>query len=74
MHTAYNTPVHYTSACVQPMSAVIMFAAKSEKLFQDAIMAVQVPMPSLGFTCLSIKNSNNFEESSGEVACNFNKN
>ena len=40
--------------CAQPMSAVVLFAAQSEKnlIFQDAIMAEQVLMLSAWFGLL----------------------
>ena len=34
-------------------------------------MAEQVPCFQLGFDVLNVENSDDFEESSGEVACNF---
>lgn len=37
-------------------------------------MAEQVPGFHLGFDCIGVENSDEFEESSGLVACNFNKN
>ena len=58
----------YTHA---PTSAVILFAAKAEKIFHKAIMAEQVPSLQLGFGFLNVENSGDFEEPSGEVACNF---
>ena len=57
-----------------PASAVILFAAKAEKIFHKAILAEQVPCFQLGFNYLNVENSDDFEESSGDVACNFTKN
>ena len=57
----------------QPTSAVILPAAKSVKSFEDAIMTEQAPCFQLGFDLLNFENSDYFEESSGEVACSFNK-
>ena len=69
----YTQPRHKSTLsvniCTQPTSiTVILFAAKFEKIFQDAIMAEQVPCFQLGFDFLNVENSDNFEESSLEVA------
>ena len=50
------------------MSAVILLAAKCDKIIQNAIMAEQLACFQLGFNFLNVKNSDTFEESSGEVA------
>ena len=47
---------------------MILFAAKSEKVFQDAITAEQVPCFQPGFDFLNVENSEYFEEYLGEVA------
>ena len=42
MHAIYVTHVHYISNIrTQPTTAVILFATKSEQIFQDAIMLVK---------------------------------
>ena len=74
MHAAYVTRVHYLSKYARSTSAVIFFAAKTEKIFREAIMAEQVPCFQLAFDFLNVENSDYFEESSREVACNFTKN
>ena len=53
---------------MQPTSQVVMFPAKSEKFFQDAIVAEQVPCFQLGFGFLKVENSDDFNESQGQVA------
>ena len=58
MHATYTSPV-------------IFFDAKSEKIFQNAIMAEQVPYFQLCFDFSTVENSNDFQEFSGEVACNL---
>ena len=63
----------YVSICTQPKSAVTLPAAKSRKIFLDTIMTEQAPCFQLGFDLLNVQNSDDFEESSGEVACSFNK-
>ena len=74
MRAAYFTHVDYINIMysLQPTLAMILFAAKSEKTFQDTIMAEQVPCFQLGFDFLDIENSDDFEESLEEVASNFN--
>lgn len=53
-HTCIIYKLLYHNMCAQPMSAVVLFAAQSEKnlIFQDAIMAEQVPMLSAWFGLL----------------------
>ena len=55
---------------MQLTSAVILFAEKSNKIFQGAIMAEQMPCFQLCFDFLiySVENSDEFDEYSGEVA------
>lgn len=84
MHCSWSNRVHFNSitqptppSCITYLnmhaltSAVILFAAKAEKIFHKAIMAEQVPSLQLGFGFLNVENSGDFEEPSGEVACNF---
>ena len=56
------------NTCMQPTPAVILFSAKSYKIIKDAIMADQVPCFQFCFYFLNEKNSDHFDESSGEVA------
>ena len=71
--TSHACIIIYIKISMQPTTAVILRAAKSEKIFQDAIMAEQVPCFQLAFDFLNVENDD-FEDSSGEVACNFNTN
>ena len=58
MHAAYVTPVHYNiNICTQPTSAVILFLAKSDKIFHYPIMAEQLPCFQRGFDILNFENS-----------------
>ena len=50
---------------------MILLAAKSEKIFQDAIKAEEVPCLQLGFDFLNVENSDDCEELSAEVACSL---
>ena len=71
-HAAYVTRVLYIAIYARNLtSPVTFFDAKSEKIFQDAIMAEQVPYFQLCFDFSTVENSNDFEEFSGEVACNL---
>ena len=40
MHAAYVIRKHYLSTYTQPMLAAILFTAKSEKIFNNAIILV----------------------------------
>ena len=51
----------YINICTQPTSAVILFLAKSDKIFQDPIMAEQSPCFQPGFDFLSVENSDHIK-------------
>ena len=54
MHAAYVTRVHYITP------ALILFLAKSNKIFQDPTMAEQLPCFQPGFDFLNVENSDHF--------------